>query len=278
MTTVDQLIRSSANNSCSTSTVRGLSLQITDEMNLLIPNVLVNITDLLVNPTSSSVHCFLQPAAKESLRRAIARRGVSLSINSAYRTVAQQYLLRRWYELGLCEIGAAAKPGFSNHEDGLALDTNDYHAWRSALEAEKWDWLGDTNSHDPFHYTYTGSGVRDDIGEIGVKAFQQLWNKNNPTDLIKVDGDFGDKTRLRMNKSPAEGFAAKRQLRLSQSPMQGDDVIAVQQALVSRGLLASPSGLYDQATVDAVKQFQKAEGLSEDGITGQSTRRKLGLR
>lgn len=69
--------------------MRGLSLQIIDEMNLLVPRVLENITDLLVTPTSNSVNSFLQPAAKESLRRAIARRGVSLRINSAYRTVAQ---------------------------------------------------------------------------------------------------------------------------------------------------------------------------------------------
>jgi hypothetical protein len=277
MATVSQLILSGANNSCSTSTVRGLSLQIIDEMNLLGPNVLVNITDLLVTPTSNSVNSFLQPAAKESLRRAIARRGVSLSINSAYRTVAQQYMLRRWFELGLCGIGAAAQPGFSNHEDGLALDTNDFQAWRSAMEAERWDWLGDTNPRDPFHFTYVGSGVRDDIGEIGVKAFQQLWNKTNPTDIIKVDGDFGDATRKRIDKSPAEGFASKRLLRLIQPPMQGDDVKAVRQALVKLGLLAGASGVYDQETADAVKNFQKSQGLSEDGVVGLNTRRKLGV-
>lgn len=121
-------------------------------------------------------------------------------------------MLRRWFELGLCGIGAAAQPGLSNHEDGLALDTDDFQAWRSVLEAERWDWLGDTNPRDPFHFTYVGSGVRDDIGEIGVKAFQQLWNNNNPSDKINVDGDFGDATRKRMDQSPAEGFAAKRLL------------------------------------------------------------------
>jgi hypothetical protein len=277
MATVNQLIRSGANNSCSTSTLRGLSLQIIDEMNLLVPSVLVNITDLHVTPTSNSVNSFLQPAAKESLRRAIARRGVSLTINSAYRTVAQQYMLRRWFELGLCGIGAAAQPGLSNHEDGLALDTNDFQAWRSALEAERWDWLGDTNPRDPFHFTYVGSGVRDDIGDIGVKAFQQLWNKNNPSDKIKVDGDFGDASRKRMDQSPAEGFAAKRLLRLIQPPMQGDDVKAVQQALVKLGLLSGASGVYDQETVDAVKKLQKSQGLSEDGVVGLNTRRKLGV-
>jgi hypothetical protein len=46
MPTVKQVI---ANQSCSTTTVRGLSLQIIAEMNLLISNVLVNFEDLNID-------------------------------------------------------------------------------------------------------------------------------------------------------------------------------------------------------------------------------------
>ena len=134
MPTVKQVITNQSNGSCSTVIVRGLSLQIIAEMNLLIPNVLVNFEDLNINPTSQAVNLFLQPAAKEALRRAIQTRGTNLKINSAYRTVAQQHLLRSWYENGQCNIPRAAKPGLSNHEDGLALDTPDFQAWISALE------------------------------------------------------------------------------------------------------------------------------------------------
>ena len=39
----------------------------------------------------------------------------SLVVNSGYRTVAQQYLLYRWDQLGRCGIAVAATPGNSNH-------------------------------------------------------------------------------------------------------------------------------------------------------------------
>ena len=48
-----------------------------------------------------------------------------MSINSAFRTVAQQYLLYAWYKQGRCGIGLAATPGNSNHEQGLAVDIED---------------------------------------------------------------------------------------------------------------------------------------------------------
>ncbi|MBE9076806.1 peptidoglycan-binding protein [Romeria aff. gracilis LEGE 07310] len=270
MPTIKQMIDNLSNNTCGTSTVRGLSLQIIDEMNLLIPSVLVNIEDLNVKLESSGVNPYLQPAAKEALRRAITRRRATLHITSAYRTVAQQYLLRRWFEMGKCNIGAAARPGFSNHEDGLALDTPDFDAWRTALEAEKWDWLGDTNHKDPFHFTFVGGSVRDDIGDIGVKAFQQLWNKNKPDDQISVDNVFGPQTAKRLDQSPSEGFNIARLLKLVSPPMQGGDVRKVQESLVNVELLSieDVNGIYDEKTANAIATFQDKRGLSIDRVVG----------
>jgi hypothetical protein len=100
---------------------KSLSLQIIAEMNLLIPNVLVSTEDLNVD-VSASVNLFLQPAAKEALRRAIrARCSAVLSINSADRTVAQQHMLRTFYEMGTSGISLAAKPGLSNHEQTIRI-------------------------------------------------------------------------------------------------------------------------------------------------------------
>lgn len=278
MATVKEMIDSQSNGTCSTSTVRGLSLQIIDEMNLLIPNVLVSIDDLNVQARSSAVNLFMQPAAKEALRRAIRRRGATLILTSAYRTVAQQHLLRSWFERRQCGIGAAAKPGLSNHEDGLAIDTGDFNAWMSALEAERWDWLGDTNPNDPFHFTFRGSSVRDDIGNIGVQAFQRLWNKHNPSDQIGVNV-WGPQTAERMNRSPAEGFGGIRLLKLTSPNMEGGDVRQVQQALVNVGLMsvADVDGFYGPKTEAAVRKFQEDRGLSVDGIVGPRTRRMLGI-
>jgi peptidoglycan hydrolase-like protein with peptidoglycan-binding domain len=273
MTTVKEIIATE----CGTNTVRKLSLQIIAEMNIMIPGVLVSFDDLNVNSASTAVNLYLQPGAKDALRRVIRAKGEQLTVTSAYRTVAQQHLLYSWFQQGKCGIGLAAKPGKSNHEDGLALDLPDpdNSTWRNALENEDWDWLG---SNDRFHFTYRGGG-RDDIGDIGVKAFQSLWNKNNPGDRITVDGKFGPQTAEKMNLSPAEGFSNARLFRLTSPALQGDDVRKVQQALVNRSLLenADISGIYGEKTADAIGKFQKNRGLSIDKIVGVSTRRELGI-
>ncbi len=279
MTTVGNVIKARG---CSTAPVRGLSQQIIDEMNLLIPNVLVSAEDLNVSGDDASVNLFFQPNAKEALRRAINRRGVTLRLNSAYRTVVQQHLLFSWKRS--CGITRAATPGKSNHEDGFAIDTPDFSAWRSALEAESWDWFG---PDDQVHFTYIGGGVRNDVGDIGIKAFQILWNKHNPNDRIDEDGDYGPQTAERLNRCPANGFgqssnvieAQSRNLRLTSPPMEGEDVRKVQQALVARSLLQANQvdGIYGPKTKLAVETFQRREGLSADGIVGSQTRRALGI-
>lgn len=288
MPTVQQVIdRQAAQNIADTSEVKKLSLQIIAEMNLLIPSALVSIDDLNVD-ASPSVNPFLQPAAKDALRRAIRARGnKELGLNSVYRTVAQQHILRSLFERGASGIMRAAKPGLSNHEDGLALDIpvadpdnpdNDleFVTWRTALEAQSWEWLG---LSDPFHFTFVGAGTQDDIGNIGVKAFQQLWNKRNPNDQITVDGSFGPQTGARMSRSPAEGFSTSRLLKLITPAMQGEDVRKVQQALVNAGFLIANqiNGIYDAATEVAIKNFQDQKGLGKDGIVGPQTWRALGL-
>jgi peptidoglycan hydrolase-like protein with peptidoglycan-binding domain len=54
---------------------------------------------------------------------------------------------------------------------------------------------------------------------------------------------------------------------------EGDDVKALQRQLIDLGYLASgkATGLYGDATTEAVKKFQKANKLSADGKTGEKT-------
>lgn len=279
MATVGEIINNSANGTCGTASVRKLSLQIIAEMNLMISNVLVSFEDLNISSATTGVNLYLQPGAKDALRRVIMAKGnQTLTINSAYRTVVQQHILYSWYQANQkCGIVLAARPGKSNHEDGLALDlpNPENSTWRNALANEDWDWFGD---HDPVHFTYSGGG-RDDIGDIGVKAFQTLWNKHNHGDMITVDGDFGPQTVARMNRSPVDGFPAARLLKLTNPPLQGDDVRKVQQALVNVQLLQSAdiTGTYNQKTADAVGKFQAPRGLSIDKVVGSVTRRELGI-
>ena len=124
----------------------------------------------------------------------------AIEVTSAFRTVVQQYLLRRWFELGRCGITAAAEPGGSNHESGRALDVSNYSTWLSALEGQGW-------SHDvpgdPVHFDHLDSP---DIRGADVLAFQRLWNRNAPDDPITADGAYGPETEARVKRAPAEGF------------------------------------------------------------------------
>lgn len=189
-------------NSCTTTSVKGLSEQIVDEMNCMKPGSFDRIDNIPKASLGSAVFPFLQTPAKKALASAIAARGTTMSINSAFRTVAQQYLLYAWYQQNRCGIGLAATPGNSNHEQGLAVDIEDNGGWNSYMTNKGFKWLG---SSDPVHFDYVGGGAVSQHG-FDVEAFQRLWNRNHPNDLIAVDGDYGPETEKRLVKSPVGGF------------------------------------------------------------------------
>ncbi|UBF29125.1 peptidoglycan-binding protein [Kovacikia minuta CCNUW1] len=265
-----------------TGLIRGLSLQIIAVMNMLVPNALVNFDDLNVDITGNQINPYLQPAAKESLRIAIKERGRTLFVNSAYRTVAQQFLIRQQFERGLFGITAAALPGSSNHEGGLALDVEDPDGWQPFFERHNWIRLGRDFDFPHFDYRFLAA-TRQDLGRIGIRAFQRLWNQYNPGDRIAEDGSFGPQTAARLANSPANGFGVvfNRALRLQTPPLQGDDVTRLQQALINAKITKieiSVTGIFDATTDKAVKQFQDAtKRLSVDGIVGPATLTALGL-
>jgi hypothetical protein len=123
-----------------------------------------------------------------------------VQVTSAFRTVVQQYLLYRWYQLGRCGITAAATPGNSNHESGRALDVSNYNDWITVFGTH--GWAHDVPG-DPVHFDHTASP---DLRGADVLAFQRLWNKNAPDDPIAEDGDYGPATAERIARAPAEGF------------------------------------------------------------------------
>ena len=53
--------------------------------------------------------------------------------------------------------------------------------------------------------------------------------------------------------------------------MSGEEVVEVQDCLVQMGYLDEVTGVYDDATVAAVKAFQSANGLTPDGKCGERT-------
>lgn len=188
---------------CSTTAVKGLSQQLVDEIQCLRPGTLSRIDGISGLSLGSAVFPYLQTPAANALKNARAARGTTMSINSALRTLPQQYLLYRWYRTGRCGIGLAASPGRSNHESALALDIGDNSGWRSSMTSKGFRWLG---ANDPVHFDYVGSGAVDLRG-LSVKAFQRLWNRNHPTDRIAEDGDYGPQTEQRLSRAPVGGFA-----------------------------------------------------------------------
>ncbi len=185
---------------CSTSVVIGLSRQIAEEANCENPGSMVEFaTGGNITITSNAVLPFLAQDASTDLVAAAS--SGSLQINSALRTVAQQYLLYRWYQQGRCGITAAATVGHSNHESGRAVDLQNYSSRISIMSAHGWahDVPGDV-----VHFDHTHTA---DLRGRDVLAFQKLWNLNNPGDLIGADGAYGPQTEARLKKSPATGFA-----------------------------------------------------------------------
>jgi hypothetical protein len=187
---------------CSTDTVLALSIQIADEVNCLQPGQLVTFEEGNgIVFAGSAVLPYLGEDAKLDLLDAVAAKpGVDLEITSGFRTVVQQYLLRRWFELGRCGITAAAEPGRSNHETGRALDISNFSTWIGTFAEHGWD---HSVPGDPVHFDHLASP---DIRGADILAFQRLWNRNAPDDQIEEDGDFGPATAERVARAPAEGF------------------------------------------------------------------------
>lgn len=197
-------VRDAAARSCSTSAVDGLSRQIIAQARCLDPKAFVSVPRRPNLSVASNVFLYLDAPARDHFLKVLdANPKKTMKVHSALRTVAQQYLLRRWAVGKRCGIELATPPGESNHESGLGLDISEPGAWRNALEAEGFRWLG---SIDRVHFDYKGPGAAS-RANVDVKAFQQLWNRNHRDDLLPENGRYTPATESRLEKSPASGFS-----------------------------------------------------------------------
>jgi uncharacterized protein (TIGR03382 family) len=183
--------------SCTTAVVIGLSAQIADEIGCMAPNSLVRFAaGNGITITSNAVLPYLSSIARRDLLAV-----GNVQINSAFRTIAAQYLLLQWFNRGRCGITAAAPVGRSNHESGRAVDLANWSSRVTAMGNRGW-------SHsvpgDPVHFDHLASP---DIRGRDTLAFQRLWNRNHPNDRIAADGIYGPQTEARLRQSPATGFA-----------------------------------------------------------------------
>lgn len=96
------------------------------------------------------------------MKRAAAAKGVNLRINSGFRTMKEQKYFYNCYLTKKCNKGnKAAKPGYSNHQNGIALDLNTsesaVYSWL-VKNASKYGWVR-TVASEKWHWEYRGEGT-----------------------------------------------------------------------------------------------------------------------
>jgi hypothetical protein len=88
------------------------------------------------------------------MKKAATAAGAPLSIRSGFRTMAEQQYFYRCYQTGSCNHGhKAARPGFSNHQGGFALDL-EVSPWLQR-NAERFGFFA-TVRGEAWHYEYHG--------------------------------------------------------------------------------------------------------------------------
>jgi hypothetical protein len=93
-----------------------------------------------------------------SLQKKAASRGITVSINSGFRTMDEQRYFYGCYQSGRCNNGnLAARPGYSNHQSGRALDlgTNNRSGLNRLISDLHLDWRRTVPS-EAWHYEYFG--------------------------------------------------------------------------------------------------------------------------
>ena len=134
---------------------------------------------------------------------------------------------------------------------------------------------GDTGSavrnlqYTLYELGYYDGSIDGDYGQTtsdAVRAFQ-IQNKLQP-----VDGVAGSATLGRLYSSDAVPASAADVSYDTIGPgSKGDDVLQVQDCLIELGYLQRTTGSYDEATIEAVKAFQRDHGLTADGLAGKKT-------
>lgn len=141
--------------------------------------------------------------------------------------------------------------------------------WVAAYVKERKDWL---SSHA--NRLLRRTIYRMEVFETLMQASR--WELRLPLTIrgVRIDEDaLGLAPPLRVS---AEGDTA-RTLHLMEPPMRGEDVRALERALIADGYAINESGLFDERLARIVKDFQTRKGLNADGIAGPATRAELGI-
>ena len=117
------------------------------------------------------------------------------------------------------------------------------------------------------YLTGTADGAYGDATVAAVKAFQSA-------NGLKADGQAGQKTLDALNSAsaPARPDATSTPTSVLKNGDKGDAVQSLQQSLITLGYLTGKAdGSFGDATEAALRAFQKASGLKQDGEAGAKT-------
>lgn len=187
-----------ANGNGSTSGVKGLSDQIIAEMG---ETVLNRFTHPRFQPSNTCDPYFHTEMIKK-LNEALMDHylpGVTMQVNSGYRSPVRQFVLREFFEQGKHGITAVARVGTGNHERGLAIDLENANDWQMTLLAlGEWHWQG---VGDPMHFDLN---IDSNVPQQAIEAYQRLANRNGHK--LAEDGIWGESTKQSMLKAPCDGW------------------------------------------------------------------------
>jgi len=176
----------------------GITKQIVAELNTM------GYSFRAINPTyahCANFACTLQNASANALESACASVKDFITLNSAFRSSAEQFVLYNYYLAKKCGITLAAAPGSSNHEGGRAIDTSYYAHWQPILA--RYGWVHTYPTTDPVHFDFTSAP---NLDSQNLRAFQRLWNRHNPSVPIAEDGVYGPATEKALYNSPCGGW------------------------------------------------------------------------
>eukprot|EP00118_Oscarella_pearsei_P021009 m.233549 g.233549 ORF g.233549 m.233549 type:complete len:2254 (+) comp40090_c2_seq1:205-6966(+) len=197
-----------ANPGCTLSEARGLAQQIADQ-------TLCNSPLLLSELSSDSNFCvqnevfpyFLYEAHLSLRERINPSLQKSFTVTEGMQPLVFQFIRQKWGERRLCGLDEAVPVGTGAFDRGNALAVTETDKLIKLLPTVKWK-ISSARTYIKFFENSS------DIVEAQLRAFQQLWNVNNPKMPIPVDGVLSQTTIKALLKSPAKGFASGAQCRL----------------------------------------------------------------
>ena len=176
--------------------------------------------------------------------------GYDLLITDAYRTYAQQKSIYDRWKAGTFSAPSVAYPGTSLHETGRALDLRDSGSTPGVTVAGnvRSNWI--RNNAAKYGFNPAGYG------------FREPWHVEYTGDPWRAIGNGSAESEI---PSVNAGFSISY-------------IKDIQQRLIAKGYSVGSSGADGYRgpdTVYAIKKFQKANGLTVDGLPGPATLAKL---